>query len=340
MSDWTRESLHPVRGLAIALLGAIALAGGSSSAAFAQDASPAASPEAAAPCDAPGLPPGTPTAMEEMASPDASEAIASPVVEGGAEATPVAPEGTPVDDQAVIDEATAAVENIINCFNNEDYVATASLFTSNYLVNVFEASNPYDAVAQFEFFGALVNFTLKSVDNVQMLDDGRLLADVTYLNQNQPIAERWELVEEDGYWKLDADYELPDPGTELDSVSMGVQLGGPEGEYTFTLARDTLTAQPAIILHGLNAGAEAHEIAVLTLPEGASVEDLFADGPPPAGLTFHGAIELGPGEEGDLVLEGLEPGVYTLVCFFETPDGEVHAALGMVAELTIEAPAA
>ncbi|MDQ3043828.1 MAG: hypothetical protein M3R06_01575 [Chloroflexota bacterium] len=339
MSEWTRGSLHPVRGLAIALLAAIALAGGSSPAVLAQDASPAASPAAEmAPCDAPELPPGTPTPFEETASPDASEVIASPVVDVEAEATPAPPEGTVVEDQAVIDEVTAGIENFFNCFNNEDYASAVALLTANALMTDFGSDNPYDVIAEFEFFGALVDFTLTSVDNVQMLDDGRLIADVTYLMQNQPIAERNVLVEEDGYWKLDESYELPDPGTDLDSVAVGVQVSGPEDEYSFTLARETITVQPAVILHGLNAGTEDHEIAVLTLPEGFNLEELFM-GPPPEGLTFHGAIELAPGEEGDLVLEGLEPGVYTLVCFFETEEGVPHAAEGMVAELTIEAAA-
>jgi hypothetical protein len=42
---------------------------------------------------------------------------------------------------------------------------------------------------------------------------------------------------------------------------------------------------------------------------------------------------------GGTTLVNLEPGDYTLICFFPSPDGTPHAALGMVATFTV-APAA
>jgi len=48
--------------------------------------------------------------------------------------------------------------------------------------------------------------------------------------------------------------------------------------------------------------------------------------------TFADAGETAP----DMVLLGLNPGKYYLICLVDAPDGVPHLAKGMVAELTIE----
>ncbi len=84
-----------------------------------------------------------------------------------------------------------------------------------------------------------------------------------------------------------------------------------------------------------NEGTEAHEFAVL--PGGGEVP-LTADGAPDEdALADAGAFEMeayGPGQTCNATWE-LEPGEYTLFCIVEAPDGETHAAKGMVGSLTV-----
>lgn len=84
-----------------------------------------------------------------------------------------------------------------------------------------------------------------------------------------------------------------------------------------------------------NQGTQAHEFAVL--PGGGDVP-LTADGAPDEdALAEAGAFELeayGPGRTCNATWE-LEAGDYTLFCIVEAPDGETHAAKGMVGTLTV-----
>ena len=55
-------------------------------------------------------------------------------------------------------------------------------------------------------------------------------------------------------------------------------------------------------------------------------------------ITFLGfAAPIFPGAIGRHGLLNLEPGTYTLVCFFPGPDGAPHAANGMIAQFEVVA---
>jgi hypothetical protein len=97
-----------------------------------------------------------------------------------------------------------------------------------------------------------------------------------------------------------------------------------------------------------NNGPQPHEMALLRLAEGLTVEallDLFAatpdpNAPPPEGpppFTFLGQVAvMGNGVSGQTTID-LVPGTYTLLCFVTDPDsGAPHAALGMSAEIVAE----
>jgi hypothetical protein len=211
----------------------------------------------------------------------------------------------------------------------------------------FGSTNPWDAVV---FLDGLM-FTNATVSNPQTYEDGSVSADVTYMGSPYQIAgERWHLVQDGEYWKLDEISNFT-PAYEGDSTTIGVALREAEGEdgtvtYAFEIAGNTdPTAVPAfenrevVVLHGTNFGVEAHEIVVVRLPEGAEPAGILDGTISEEDVEFVGFIELGPGEQGDMVLQGLEPGVYTLVCFFPSPDGTPHVARGMVAQMEITAPA-
>lgn len=332
MSRRTRSTAPRALLIAVALLALFGFTMSRASVAIAQEASPVAGE-----CDAPALPPGSPTPMEaspvaghdmsQMGTPEA--AAASPVAEEAA------PEGTPAD-EAVTAEVTAAINNIINCLNSGNVEGFLALFTPDGLMADFGTSNPYDIIAGDFLEGAML--TNPTVSDVQTYADGSVSAQVDYMEgQYQAVSERLFLVQDEGYWKIN-DTELLTPQPEGDTAVVGVTMGGEAGEYTFTPNVSSVAQSEVLVLHGINAGAEPHEIAVLRFPEGLTIEQVMADESLQEQVEFIGAVFLEPGQQGDLALVGLEPGVYTLVCFVEAPDGTPHVALGMVTTIEVTAP--
>jgi hypothetical protein len=311
----------------IALLVALSLTGSHLAVASAQEASP--SPTGT--CEAPALPPGTPSAaVQEEASPEAEmpEMAASPVEE----ATPVPPVGTPAD-EATAAEATAAAQNVVACIESGDFESAAALMTPEFILGTFGYSTPYDLLAAGDLEGStFANFT---TDNVQTYDDGSISVDVTYMQtEYQFVAERWWFVQDEGFWKINALQSLQ-PQPEGDTAVLGVNMT----EYAFEPNAPSVEAQPVVIFHGVNAGAEPHEMIVVQLPEGVTVEQLLADESLFDQVQFYGFGFAEPGQQTDVALVGLDPGVYTLLCFVTAPDGEPHAAKGMFVEIEVTAPA-
>jgi uncharacterized cupredoxin-like copper-binding protein len=91
-----------------------------------------------------------------------------------------------------------------------------------------------------------------------------------------------------------------------------------------------------------NAGTQWHEMAIVKLAEGSTVDDLMAmmsapegaSGPPPLeDVAFWGPMS--PGESGWVTWD-LPAGTYTLLCFLpDAADGTPHLAKGMVGQLTV-----
>ena len=118
----------------------------------AQDASPAASP-AAVVCVSPGLPPGTPTPMDEMGDMD----MGTPVGETEEAGSPVAVEeaeevvtGTPAD-EATAAIVVASVTNYAACYNEGQASGDPGLYVALETTTYIAAqgyANPYDRVAE------------------------------------------------------------------------------------------------------------------------------------------------------------------------------------------------
>lgn len=307
----------------------------------AQEATPEASPVAAE-CVAPDLPPGTPTPEEAMASPEAQDItdLASPVAETEAAAPAEEPVGTPAEG-ADADAIIAAANGLIACVNGGDVEGAAALMTTDFMMSEFETGNPYDVIMFLEGF----SFGDATVENPQTYEDGRVSVDVSYMGSPYQLAgETWFLVQDGEFWKID-ESALYTPAYDGDSAIVGVQLTEEEGEdgsitYAITPNAPSVVQPEVLLLHGVNAGTENHEIVVLKLPEGADPLGLLDGTIAETDVEFIGQITLAPGEEGDMVLMGVPAGVYTLVCFFPGPDGAPHAANGMVAPFEVTAPAA
>lgn len=315
----------------IALL--LALAGGVTATA-AQDGTPLASP-AAGPCTAPELPPGTPTPLEATplaeGTPDPAAAGEAVATEAATEAAPEAtatPVGTPAD-PALTERIEAAADNLANCFNARDYLAVAALYTPGYLEAEFGVTNPYDFPALVEGFGP-PPIAVRSIDDVQALADGRVTSDTVVVIGNQIERTRDFWVEQGEHVLLDVSADLPiEPPAGATTVDVTTT------DFAFQLSQVTIPAGD-LVLRGTNTGQYFHEIALARFPEGVEVSMAMMEAGSPEGTEFFGGNGGPAGASFDVVLVGLEPGTYTLLCFVDEPDGVPHVAKGMIAELTIE----
>jgi len=317
--------------LAVAVAALMTVGVSSSAIVRAQDATPAAT---AVECDAPefvATGPATPEATPEtMAGMD----MATPVP---AEEADTEDEGTPAD-EATTAAATAAAENLIACINGGDYESGVALMTENFLMETFGTSSTTEAVQNLTG----QTFENPQIGDVKTYDDGTVSVEVSYKQgEYQIVGDVWYLVQDGEYWKIDGLGTFTPP-FEGDAAVVGVNLTsttGDDGAITYAITPNTGTvAQPEVlVLHGINADTVDHEIVVLKLPDGADPAGLLDGTIPDSDVEFLGQISLEAGQEGDLVLEGIPAGVYTLVCFFPGPDGAPHAAHGMISQIEVTA---
>ncbi len=129
----------------------------------------------------------------------------------------------------------------------------------------------------------------------------------------------------------------PDEQPEAPEVDVSVGLADFEFDAPETLAAGETTFEVK------NNGPQAHEMAVFSLDEGITTEDVLAiltgevelQGPPPFAFTGQVAV-MSPGESGVTTLD-LEAGTYALLCFVTDPDTEApHFALDMAQALVVQ----
>lgn len=306
--------------------------------ALAQDATPIVGA-----CDAPELPPGTPTPMEEMATPGAEgeQAMATPEGEQDMEmatpegdaaeamATPELPAGEPADD-ATSQRVIAAIAGAIECYNSGDYLGLAASFSPNGLVTEFGISNPYDIEAAVAGGPPL---EIISLSDVQIHADGRYSADLVYsFGGTQISRERWFVVESGDDLHVD---ETSEVAVDVPEGALTIEAG--MVDYAFELSQDTVPANQPLVFQVTNLGEYPHELLIIQLPEGATIDQVMDNTLPFEEIGFMGATFSEGGQPApDLVLTGLEAGTYTIVCFVDVPEGIPHVARGMIAELTVE----
>ncbi len=92
-----------------------------------------------------------------------------------------------------------------------------------------------------------------------------------------------------------------------------------------------------------NLGKENHEAQIVRLNDGVTVEQFLAaiqaagNGEPPPIFTYEGGPgEIMPNKTSEVVLN-LQQGQYMLLCFVSAPDGQPHAAKGMVLPIKVNA---
>ncbi|HEU5153706.1 MAG TPA: hypothetical protein VFU03_03150 [Gemmatimonadales bacterium] len=108
-------------------------------------------------------------------------------------------------------------------------------------------------------------------------------------------------------------------------------------EYAFTQTPTLTSGHHTILVR--NAGAQDHEVVLVKLPPGVTVE-AFAKwtdtmkGEPP-GMPLGGVTALSSGESADFTVD-LTPGDYAMICFVpDAKDGKTHYQHGMMTEFKV-----
>ncbi|MCC6944293.1 MAG: hypothetical protein IT335_06925 [Thermomicrobiales bacterium] len=302
------------------------------------------SAQEAAECVSPGLPPGTPTPMDEMAeemdmaSPEAMEMPAAPEM----------PVGTPAEGD-VLAALDAAATNYVACLAEGWSTGDPSLYVALETENMWGSPNPWDRVAS-ESEGGFSSVELRGLSNQQVYEDGRASVNINALVGDHWLANiRAFFVEQDGAWLYDEEaFEQADTSF-ADSVTVvGINIVEETDEasgavtYAFQfLGSPTLTETEVTTLNFSNQGAEAHEAILVQLPEGADPLGLLDGSVAFEDVSILGiAVPIFPGQTVEMSLLALDPGTYTLVCFFPGPDGAPHIVNGMVAQFDVVAAAA
>jgi uncharacterized cupredoxin-like copper-binding protein len=281
---------------------------------------------------APELPPGTPTPHEDPPAAAASPEGDAQPEEGGVPAPTPPLEGTPAD-AATAAEIQAGLENLGNCFAT-DMAGFAALSTPNFVAFVTGGStNPYDLIANLE--GEPPGESLSSGEPL-VYPDGRYSIEVVEKSGSQVDHNRWYLVEQDGYVKVDAlEFGLPLDLEALPGEETVIEVG--LFDYAFGPSTYELSAAETVVFRAANMGTEPHVIFVVQYPEGTTAEqvisgDIDAMEDMTAGIGGHFLL---PGQSVEFGLVELEPGIYFLVCDVQTAEGTPHFHLGMVAQITV-----
>jgi hypothetical protein len=110
-------------------------------------------------------------------------------------------------------------------------------------------------------------------------------------------------------------------------------------EYEFQVEGSAEPGPAELVL--VNEGEEPHELALMRLAEGRTIEDVEAlieegvpDEPPPW-VTPVGGTFARPGRASDPLQADLEAGTYLFACFVTDDNGIPHAALGMIEEFEV-----
>ncbi len=254
-------------------------------------------------------------------------------------ATPVPPPPDPI--ALLTEELTAVSESLAACLTEGDSETVTELAGERYLGQLFGGSVPLSAEDYIAIADALtpVPTRIVALDDVAQPADERATALVTQVVGNQLVRAEWSFEQVasgerragQSRWRLSGERQQPPPD-QPDAAPIDVEIG----DRSFILAEKTVEG-PDVTLRGSNNADEDHEMLVLRLEPGYTTADLLrATGSDlPEEVTFIGAATVRADDEGNLVLVDLEPGEYTIVCFFTDEQGTPHLAQGMEAEFTV-----
>lgn len=296
----------------VALAGTLGLSGGA--AVMAQDATPAGGPD-----------PSQCVAPAQTASPVAADstAMATPSL------APEAPEGTVVEDEAVIAEATAAIENLYACYNAGDGTSYVSLYTD---MGILANWGEIDRAALAEEVAAISSMApANQIEIHEVVDFGDGSLGVDYqVHLGHQVWHILDILEDnDGTWVVNDSFYAP-AETELDSATASVKGTVEDGSILIEVSPSPLANQPAVKFQLANENETGLYFVLLQGGDAASLTE-FDVTSLPEGMTFVGEDYVGPGERFVSLFENLPEGNY--VIYMEADTGETSTF-----DLTIDPP--
>jgi len=257
-------------------------------------------------------------------------------------ATPIAKprNGSPDDAAELTADLEALARALAACLSANDAAMVATLTTASYLGNLYGSADPLPKERYLAAATDLdpIPMRIVSVTNAAQRGTGAATAEVLSVIGNQLIRSEWDFVQapaderEAGKsaWQVNAERELA-LKVPSDSEVLDVRLT----EWAITI--DPTTTGPNVVLQGTNTGKQDHEMLVLRLKPGFTVQDLLrAAGPGlPDEVTFVGQRTVASGGSADLILTELPKGEYLVTSLFSAPDGTPELAKGMSALFTV-----
>lgn len=269
----------------------------------------------------------------------ATTTAATPVSATPAAATPVSDSATPVAEVDPLQaDLQAGVETILRCMSKNDAENLLKITNSDFRISWIGA----DAELSDEDFASLLGlmprlpYELVSVSVVNQSEKS-VEAHVTYLVGRQVHSEKWTLhqatIDGEKYWAVDsatkAEHEVP---TNAGLLKLEISDSG------FKLSPATV-ASGDVVLEISNTGKTPHEALILRVPDGMTAGDIAAAPTGiPEGATFIGQVTIQPGENGTIVLNGLRPGVYTVVDLLPDETGLPNISKGMITTFEVKRP--
>jgi hypothetical protein len=297
----------------VALAGSLGLAGG---AALAQDATPV----------------GTPIGPEASCVAPAAGAVA--VGSPATMASPAAgatelPQGTAVEDQAVIDEATGVIDTAYACYNAGDGQSFAAYFTDNGLQAAFGTADRAAVATEATAKSSQAQAGNITVDQVLDYGDGSLGISYQVAIGKQVVHNTDVLVPAGDGWLID-NRVATGGETGLDSATASIKASVDGGAVTIEVSPSPVMNQPAVKFQITNNADSAVHVVIFQGGDATTVTSVnVADAP--AGVTFIGEGWAAPGEIAGTTFEGLEEGSYVVVV--QTANGETGSL-----DLTIDPP--
>jgi hypothetical protein len=335
-------STNPARVAAIAALAMLLV----------QPALPAAAaPMSAAPhehrCEVPAKSPAAPavpatpvakraTPAAPAATPVGANAAAATVVADHAAVDPMAEaEANPDPDAA---ELAAIAHALAACLTDGDARGVTNLVTDDWLGGFFGG----ESMSREQFLSLAPGLgwlpvDVRSITNVKITGK-TATADVTYVMGHQLTRSSWsfrtvaDAKATQTAWRVNSESPLSVP-TPRDAARIEVTLG----ENLMQLSVSEVVGEH-VLLQGKNTGAVDHEMLVLEFQPGYSLTDLLRSTGPglPEQAEWIGQTTVPAGAADDLVLTGLEPGLYWVVCLLPNPDGSLHAGYQEAVAFTVK----
>jgi hypothetical protein len=278
----------------------------------------------------------------------AATPIASPVA-----ASPVA-EASPAAEGQLVDPATAsAIEHVVDAFaaceTAADYKTLAQLVTPDFLARQYGGGSSLSA-AQFVELGKSLpeaRVTVTSVGDVRLSPDGDLSADVVLVVEKQVKHARWSFVaatstagdstggetgQSLGTWLVNEIAPLP-AAVAADAQSFAITIDN----KGFSPASLSAKKGTDLVLDASNTDKQDHELLVLRLGKGMTIEDLLlATGPAlPKGVDFIGQVTIPAETQGQLVLTEMPRDRYVIVDMLPDADGVPFLSSGYQMTLTV-----